>query len=194
MLILSSIGVAFAETTDHVVTPRRVGETYDLNVPLYQQVSRYFCGPVCVRMVLKHFGISVTEKEAAELCKATEPGGAYLSNMTAALNSQLKKTAYYSRTTDTTSFIDKTVSSIKANYPVICGVIPRYLPNYPDSNKSEGHYVVVDGYSIQGGAKTTIILRYNDPHYDDRYFGSHSVEYSEMEQAIDAHWSYYSSH
>ena len=189
-----SISVAFAGTSTPIVEPNRVGETYDLDVPLYQQVNKYYCGPVCVRMILKHFGMSVTENEAAKLCNAKSPGCSYLKDLTAALNEKLKKTAYYSKGTWNTSFIDNTIASIKANYPVICGVIPRYLPNYPDTNTSDGHFVVVDGYSIQAGAKTTIILRYNDPHYDDRYFGSYSVEYSQMEDAINAHWSYYSSH
>ena len=85
-----SISVAFAGTSTPIVEPNRVGETYDLDVPLYQQVNKYYCGPVCVRMILKHFGMSVTENEAAKLCNAKSPGGSYLKDLTAALNEKLK--------------------------------------------------------------------------------------------------------
>ena len=194
VLIFSIVGVVFADTGATTIEPKRVGEIKDLNVPLYQQVDHYACGPVCVRMVLKYFGYTISETQAKSLCKMVENQGTDLGNMVNAVNSKLGRTAYYRRYTSSTSFVDKTINSLRNDYPVICLVKPKYLPNYTITNTSAGHYVVVDGYSLQAGADTTIVLRYNDPHYDDDYYGSHSAVLSQMLVAVQACGGEYMTH
>lgn len=194
LIVIFSIEISFAgvEQNDNIVGPKRIGESIDLSVPLYQQVGVYNCGPACIRMALKKFGITKTENQLASEA-GTNSSGTTVANVTSCLNKNLGKTAYTSRGTWNTSFTDKTIASLKAGYPVICHVKPNKLPNYSKDDPSGGHYVIVKGYSLQAGAVTTIILRYNDPNYKDANYGSYSVTAEKMLTSINNMASWYIS-
>lgn len=191
LLVLGSVGFAFADTD--VVSPMRVGENVQLNVPLYQQQKNYTCGPACIRMALKKFGYSVSESTIESKSGTTESAGTYVYRVVQTLNSYLgNKYAYY--TTSGTNFDDKLLTSLRAGYPVICHVKPRVLPNYKNQRVPEGHYVIVTGHILQTGATTQISIQYNDPNWNSKIYGSYSTTIPAMKQAINERAGYYISY
>ncbi len=190
LLVISSISFSFASEQ----SPARIGEKNNLNVPLYQQSQTYTCGPACIRMALKKFGISKSESTLTSQLGTTKENGTYVYKVKDCLNSNLGKNSYKYYLTDNTDFDNKVLASIKAGYPVICHVKPKNLPNYVNQRVPEGHYIVVSGYTIQKGAITQISLTYNDPHYDNNIFGTYNVSSSEMKKAINYRAHYYISY
>ncbi len=191
LLVLGSIGFAFADTG--VISPTRIGEKVELNVPLYQQQKSYTCGPACIRMALKKFGYSVSESTIESLAGTTSSSGTYVYKVAQTLNHYLgNKYAYY--TTSGTNFGEKLLTSLRAGYPVICHVKPTALPNYNNQHVPSGHYVIVKGFILQTGATTQISIQYNDPNWNDATYGSYTTTIPVMEQAIDANAGYYISH
>lgn len=76
------------------------------------------------------------------------------------------------------------IYSIDKNYPVACHIRTEYLTSY--QGNGFGHYVAATGYSYGFVGETSENdVKYNDPHYDSRYFGTHTVDWREMEDAIN---------
>ena len=190
LFLLGSVSLAFADTDTNL--PMRIGERKELGVPLYQQVGEHNCGPACIRMTLKKFGITKTEDEIA--CRScTDTTGTYVYRVVDTLNYYLGSGyAYYG--TWEYDFSAKMVDSIKAGYPVICHVAPGVLPNYENQHVPDGHYVVVKGYVIQAVTTTYIMVLYNDPNNNPATYGSYSTSVEIMEQAIDNNAGYFIAH
>lgn len=161
-----------------------------LEIPLYQQEKTYYCGPATIQMVLDYFNITKSQNEIAEVVH-TDSTGTMVYRMRDGLN-ELGFVKYEYVATDEIAFGTGLMYSINNNVPVICHVKTGTLPNYADG-KDTGHYVVADGYMWAQGSSAggTSLVYYNDPHYNDKYFGSYSCGWEVMEGAIERNAGYY---
>lgn len=163
--------------------------TQDLNVPLYQQQTTYYCGNACTQMVLSYFGYNISQGTlAGSNYLATDANGeTYLYKITNVLNSYLGN-AYESVNTNEISFANSLKYSININRPVICQVQTVYLPIYKENGRRSHHYVASTGYySVQFSPNSIDdqeTVYYNDPHYESQYYGKHSCYMSDMLTAI----------
>lgn len=165
----------------------RSSSTLNLNVPLIQQSTSWYCGPACMEMVLEY----LTTTDYTQYGIASDIGltgdGAYVGQIVSYLNSKLGSGSYQYTTISQSSFANSLTYSINNNKPVICLVVPDALPNYGNSGNG-GHYIVVKGYYVAfSGNNSTTVCMYNDPHHNDAYFGTYSCNISEMVEALSDH-------
>lgn len=191
--IIAASSVYVSANYDASAISPRGGGRNTLNVPLEKQINTYYCGPASVKMVLSYLGVSATQSTLGTRMQTNQSDGSFVWRVTECLNHYLGANSYEHVLTTTTPFPTGLMASIDDNKPVICHVMTRELPNYPDGRNS-GHYVVATGYFwAQGGTGSsgTDAVYYNDPHYDNAYYGSYSCRWSEMTAAINANHSYY---
>lgn len=171
-------------------SPARSSSSNYLNVPLYQQINSYYCGPASVQMVVKYCTNSlISQSTLASSMGTSSSGGTYVYQVTQELN---KRVGGYQYTgTWEYSFSNGLIYSIDKGKPVVCHLMTGSLPNYPTTANS-GHYVVATGYYVAfSGSSSTSTCRYNDPHYNSSYYGTYTCSISEMTAAINANAGYY---
>lgn len=163
-----------------------------LNVPLYQQNTRIYCGPACIQMVLSYFGISASQSDIARIANTDNDGFTYVYQARDALNYYLGSGSYDYVGTWQTRFVQGLITSIDAGKPVLCHVETGELPIYKSYGESYPHYVVAIGYYWgQGGGSGVNEVTYNDPHFDARFYGTHTCTIDVMEQVIDDNAGFY---
>ncbi len=171
----------------------RTGAKKYLSVPLYKQIKDYYCGVASAQMVLEFLkapGEIDQEKLAADdYFETDKKGSTRVYNLVNGLNNRLGSKKYMSILIDDLAFATGLIYSIDAEYPVVCHVDTRKLPAY--SGYSCGHYVVATGYNYGSVPSSQSNVRYNDPNYDNKYYGRFDVDFGVMESAIDARSGYY---
>ncbi len=170
----------------------RAGASKQLSVNIYQQVGKINCGPACVKMILDYkTGKSYAENDLASAMGTASGVGTYVYKITEKLNAELGSNSYKHVKTSDIRFADGLMYSINQDKPVVCHVMTGGLPNY-GGKKDTGHYVLATGYyySAQGNEGTSNVT-YNDPNYDNDYYGTYTSSITDMVNAINARASYY---
>lgn len=165
-----------------------------LSVPLYQQANDFYCGPASVQMVLRYLtGTTYAQSTLANSMNTSRNGGTYVYCITDELNSRTSSGNYQHLQTYNVSFSNGLVYSIDKNKPVICHVMTGALPNY-NYSVNTGHYIVATGYYVAySGSSGAATCKYNDPHYDDNYYGKYTCDISQMTAAINNNSGFYIS-
>ncbi len=112
-----------------------------LNVrPFQETLNASMCGPASLKIVLKYYGIEVTEKEIAQLAEVSSDLGTDDKGISrAAKHFGFKvKIKNNSNFKDIKKWLDKKV-------PVIVDWFTRGRKDYSDSDIADGHYSVVAG-------------------------------------------------
>lgn len=133
-------------------------------------------------------GTSPTQSQLAHDMETDKYGSTYVYKLADKLN---EYAPYGYTNISTSSFFSDLIYSIDKEQPVVCHVLANKLPHSKDANAS-GHYIVATGY-MWGftGNDASEYVYYNDPHYDDDYFGSWRCTVSEMVDAIRSRAGYY---
>jgi len=162
-----------------------------LNVPLYQQTKTNNCSSACIQMVVNYLSASPYEQEdIMDYQKAKYlKEWTYVYAVTGTLNHYVG--GYEHIRTSDIAFTTAIQYSIGQNRPIICQVNTAELPNYTDG-KGCNHYVVATGYYFAySGSSYRDEVYYNDPHYDEDYFGRFTCTAAQMSSCINAHSKYY---
>lgn len=169
------------------------GGSRTLSVPLVMQSTTYYCGPASVNMTLSYFGVSTTQSQLANEMGTTSGSGTLVYQVKNCLNSHLGSGTYEYVSTSELSFGNGLLSSIDAGKPIICSVKTGTLPIYSTYGHNTRHYIVATGYFwAQGGSGgATDVVYYNDPNYDQKYYGQHSCYITDMNTAISNNAGYY---
>lgn len=190
--LLTIIGAfdAYASDNYDAVLPQS-GSKVVLDVPLHKQdKNSNKCGPTCCRMTLEYFGVSKSLDTIVNEMK-TYPDHDYthIDSSRYMLNDYISGNHYVKKTnlSSLSEFIRILRQSIDAGYPMHCLLETQYLPAY--SNAKFSHYVVATGYMWGQGGSTGggDFVFYNDPHYNNTYYGRHSCSANDMYRAIVAH-------
>lgn len=165
-----------------------------LDVPLYQQINGYYCGPASAKMVIDYLEPqSVTQQQLGMDMSTMLSIGTTVPNLKDALNRYIDGYTYRHTRTSDISFRTGMMYSIDNNCPVVCQTMTGSLPNYGGVNKN--HYIVTTGYLyIQytaNGVDDQRTIYYNDPINDSRYYGSYSCTETQMITAINNNSRYY---
>lgn len=171
----------------------RAGDRVQLSVPLYRQNNGYYCGPACVQMVVMFLTNTLRGQAiyAANMGTSSNGSGTIVYRLTNELNAQVGAGSYRYVNTDSVSFSANLISSVTAGKPVVCHVMTGGLPNY-NGVSNTGHYVVATGYyASASGSGGVANCYYNDPHYNDAYFGRHTCTMMEMYDAIEDNAGYF---
>jgi hypothetical protein len=162
-----------------------------LSVDLVQQSNNYYCGPACVQMNLKYFGITKAQSALGSEMGTNRRDGTYVYKVKDCLNKYLGNGKYKYVYTSEIRFPRGLKSSIDKGYPVVCHLMTGELPLYKGI-KDTGHYVLATGYyyGYQASISETTVY-YNDPINDSRFYGKQQCTWNEMTKAIDANASLY---
>lgn len=133
------------------------------NFKTYQQTTEYTCGPMCLKMVLEHYGYSYQEQYLEEICKSKPYTGTSLSNLENAvsiINKEIKclktiSTLNGKSIKDYIEFRKLILENLKNNIPVIV-----------ENVDYGGHYKVIIGYDQVNENSSEDILIFADP-YDN---------------------------
>lgn len=175
-------------------TMARSGAQKFLSVQLEKQATEYYCGPASALMIIKfkNSRTTLTQKILAgsSYCAADSNGLTTAATMTQALNKALGSGTYKYIQTKDQSFSSALIYSVDKGYPVACNVHTEYLPAYAGARY--GHWVVATGYSYGFTAQNyDNDVRYNDPHYDERYYCTYTISWEYMSEAISKNYDYY---
>jgi predicted double-glycine peptidase len=99
-----------------------------------------WCGPYSLKVVFDFYGLNVTEKKLAELCKTTRLYGTRVSQLKKVVNNF----GFNFKIQDNSSFKD-VEKWLKKGVPVIVDWFSRGRNDYPDSEVADGHYSVAIG-------------------------------------------------
>ena len=163
-----------------------------VSVPTRKQETKYYCGPASVQMVLESFDVTATQSVLASAMGTTSSYGTYVYMIRNCLNNYLGNSKYQYYLTSEIAFSSGLERSIDADSPVVCHVMTGSLPAYAGANY--GHYVVATGYyriSYSPNGMNGETVYYNDPHYNDIYYGARTCTYTQMTSAINANAGYY---
>ncbi len=156
-----------------------------LEVTMYQQQNRYYCGPATAQMVTYYGGFKLySQSTLASHMGTNEAQGTIVWRLREGINYYWTNGNYTEITTSSMSFKNGLVYSIDKGRPVPCHVIPDRLPTYSGGN--DGHYVLARGYDSNNTR-----VYYIDPHYDSEHYGKHYCQYSTMSNAINDNAGYY---
>lgn len=162
------------------------------SVPLYQQQSGSTCGSACGRMILRHYGVGVTEtafKDRAQFEADDGDDYTYVYAIVKAINHYLRNAGitrqfkYRNISSDTLSeYTTLVLINILYNHPVQVVMSVNSTAYFPYT--TGGHYVVIKGmqYSASGGSYTAVV---NDPHY--AYCNTYNVPISAIRSYNIAH-------
>ena len=180
------------EAKNQISTRSVTTEEKYLSVPLYEQETKYWCGPASVQMIVKYkTGKKVSQSTLASYMN-TNKSGTYVYQIARGLNKYTNSNFYtYKKITEKRVTIAAR-ESIKKNYPIVGNVKTKVLNSAYKFNS--GHYIVITGYRyrIQGtpASKSADCLRANGEnktiYYNDPYFASHDrVGAYKMTKAIE---------
>ncbi len=168
----------------------RVSSSKVLAVPLYQQELTYYCGPASVQMVLSYINNRSYSQDYLAGQMNMNGSGAYVYQVANCLNNLMYSgTQYNYYEVYNTIFANNVVYSLDNDRPVVAHVKGSRLPA---GGSNSGHYVVIKSYYHSGNPSNASIA-YNDPHYNNTYYGSHTGTISQMENAVSAQAGFYIS-
>lgn len=147
------------------------GDSKTLSVPLYKQEREDTCGSASGRMILKLYGIDVTEeefREAARRASGIDDDFTMVYAVTKALNKYLsengKSTSFQYIDTSgytTQQYTDLIRKNIMNGHPVQAQL--KITDTNHFNYTSNGHYVVIKGIQYVSGSYQAVV---NDPHPD----------------------------
>lgn len=166
-----------------------------LNVPYYMQENIDWCGPACMKMVIKYVtGQTVSQSTLAIASNTTSDDGTYVHKMKQVLYNYCGANSYYYYETNELNMKNATVSSLEAGYPVVYQVMTGTLPGYTDDY---GHYIVGKGYYTEWNTSGTIseTVTCIDPWLElDEDEREYTVTMNALISAVDANWGFYICH
>ncbi len=167
------------------------GANKNLTVPLYQQEKDYYCGPASAKMLLKYVkGTLYTQASLATAMGTTRSNGTLVYKLTNTLNSKLGSSEYEYVLDSDYEFGNSLIYCIDKSKPIVCHVDTSALPIY--NGTSCGHYIVSIGYSwYASGSSGYSKVKYNDPNWNNAYFGTYTCDVDEMRDAINLKAGYY---
>ena len=158
--------------------------------PTYQQTTSSTCGPVCLKMALKYFGVDSDEMEIAIKTNCKIPGGTKIRDMETFLEMlgfEILSEKDFSRNKegkifDFTSFKNFVINNLKNGYPIII-----------ENIDAGGHYRIIIGYDelskFRGNEKNDILI-FADPAdtYDGKQDGyNYAPAYRTFKMWFDDH-------
>ena len=167
------------------------GDTIRPQMKIYEQENEYYCGPANVKIVLQSInGSSYSQGTYAYNMGTSRNYGTYVYRLVNELNAQLSVTSYayaYIGSSSRQYLMDRLVSDIKKNYPVILHADTR--PLYMYYGNSLGHYLTVDSVIADGSDLNKITrVGYLDPFYEDygrgKVFGSWTESFENIFQSV----------
>ena len=108
--------------------------------PFQETLSAGMCGPASLKIVLKYYGLEITEKELARLVGASSDLGTNDKSLVRAAT----KFGFKVKVKDKSSFKD-IEKWLDKKVPVIVNWFTRGRKDYSDSDIADGHYSVVVG-------------------------------------------------
>nr|WP_316611727.1 C39 family peptidase [uncultured Ruminococcus sp.] len=155
--VLRSIADKFEEAEHAIISDQEAA----CEVPLIAQTTNYTCGAVCGEMILKYFGIDVTEMGFADEAGSTPESGTYVYKLTNAINNHLDENNRYQygylANTPRDEVYELLKNSLNNNHPVIVNV--SYGGNTEFTGATfGGHYIVVTKvfYASDGSKMVTV--------------------------------------
>lgn len=180
------------ENLKAMAATRRSGMARILSVSITQQSNTYYCGPASVKMTLDYLtGNNYSQSDLATAMGTNQTDGTLVYKIPLKLNAELGNGTYEYVSTSDVRLADSVMYSINSGKPVICNVKTGALPNYNWVSNTQ-HYIVTYGYNYnsQSGASVSN-LYYNDPHYNNSYYGQYIATVSQMNAAINNNFGYY---
>lgn len=178
------------EPTAHMQTDDLYTSRYSF--PNIQQIDNYSCGPASTLMALIGGGASgyyythnetITDDWQADL-KAemgTNSTGTYISQITRVLRENIPSVNGYTYKTKAFTIysydqaLDFIETSLVMDAVPVIRVSDTSLLGYYHGNKYS-HYMVVDSVDFNAECVTLV-----DPHYDNAYFGKHTISFDEFD-------------
>lgn len=161
-----------------------------LSVTNYQQEDPNWCGPAVAKMIIKYVeGTTVSQSTLANKM-GTNSSGTVLGTMCDVLNDDyITGDEYVPMALWQTGVVlaNQIQYSINASNPVIAVCRTGVLPNY---DKNINHYLCITGYDYSADI-SVYECKYNDPNWDDDYYGSYWTTVPTMKQAIENHQSWF---
>lgn len=165
------------------------------SVPLYQQERSDTCGSACGRMILKRYGVTVSEDDFKRTAANYIGDGGdytYVSAICGAINIYLGSagSSRQFRYADVSSrslqgYTDLMLTNIIYNHPVQVVMVVSNTTYFPYT--TNGHYVVLKGMQYNAASETyTAIV--NDPHIN--YCDVYSLPISALRSYNNAHSGY----
>lgn len=164
-----------------ISVPKTTNNTVRCAVPITKQVNNNYCGAACANMISLYKNKSLDSVYQSQLYNAAQKlqgttGVPYLWAYNNTINTYCGGGYKYSNQTWTVATIKSTISaSLKSGYPV--QALEGGLPG------SSGHYVIVTGIDDN-------YIYYNDPHYDNNYFGKQRVKIQTFVNAVNNNGGY----
>lgn len=192
------------DVLDPSAAPAAYDEDYyyvDHVIPDVQQIAKNYCGVACLVMAMRGAGLipytndinvlnNYQEQYGQEigLPKGLEYGGAHIDKMIGFLQDKFGKSptgwTYKKKifTRFTYSRIGEFIATtlLAERVPILRISQPQKLNYYPDSYNDGAHYIVVTGFDTATGEIDVI-----DPHFNNKYFGRHTINISELENSLD---------
>lgn len=151
-------------------------------VTLRQQINTYYCGPASTQMVYEGITGDLTKNQQWFASQLGTTSAGTSSTQIANTLSQLTDGDYsvanvYTSNQDVLDVYYNIANSLQQGYAVVANI-----EQIPGRYNSGGHFIVVYGSMIE----TVESLRYlyNDPHYNNNYYGSWSISGSDMLTAL----------
>ena len=169
-----------------------------------KQINTYYCGPATTLQMLKVSGkagqVSGTTDAQKQKTLASNQylgtdrdGATWINNIASTMNKLSPRSRAWTQKVINKNDKDSLAHMqyfIRANhmynYAVDYLVYPAELSYYPAGSRS-GHYIYGSGiyYDSNNAADyNNIRLRLNDPHYDDRYYGTHVEKFMNVVRAM----------
>lgn len=167
------------------------GATKNLSVPLYKQENDYYCGPASAQMLLKYVkGTLYTQTNLGTAMGTTRASGTLVYKLANTLNSKLGTSSYEYVLDSDYAFGNSLIYCIDKSKPIVCHVDTAALPVY--NGTSCGHYIVSIGYSwYASGGSGYSKVKYNDPNWNNAFYGTYTCNVTEMSEAINDKAGYY---
>ena len=177
---------------------------YTTDVTPVRQAKTYWCGPTAAVQALTGTGVysrglsnyDGAQQTMAQLMHTTTSGTGVLelknamnSRINAVLGSNAKKYEKHiviPSTMDKYTLLNKVLgASIQKDRPCVTTVLLKKLPYYKGTSTG-GHYITIS--AVKGDTGETKIV---DPHYDNRYFGYHTLTYDQLRTILNGRYVIY---
>ena len=158
--------------------------SYSAAATLCQQQNSYYCGPACTKMVYEGITNNTSHNQtwfATQL--GTTTSGTSSSQIASTLKSLTGKNYSVANAKNQTkqTFYNNIANSLRQKCAVVVNV--KTIPGRYTS--SSGHFMVVktSQYDTSNGS---IYYSYNDPHYNDSYYGTYRITNENLYSAVNS--------
>lgn len=161
---------------------RALGSTNKkLNMTVFVQSNKYYCGPASVKMVLHYLNGASSSQDAYATQLQTTSNGTDMTLIPGVLNNNQNKFTYIYKTINNYSeWQVRMLSAIQASRPAILD-IESTTDNW--KYQTDGHFLCVSGFNDTGSVDYVYI---SDPHYT--YYGTRLHEAEDAYAVNAAHF------